>query len=134
MSRVVVPDTPCRLWQGHCNPNGYGTYSIKGRAHYVLIHRWVWEQINGPIPEGVEIMHACDNKPCFRYDHLVAGTRHDTAMLMVARGRHECQTRYVTHCPHGHPYDEENTYRHDGKRQCRTCRRARSNVGRRRRR
>jgi hypothetical protein len=27
-----------------------------------------------------------------------------------------------THCPEGHPYDEENTYvRKDGSRQCKAC-------------
>jgi hypothetical protein len=31
-----------------------------------------------------------------------------------------------THCPQGHPYDEANTYRHNGRRSCRACMQQRS--------
>ena len=34
----------------------------------------------------------------------------------------DCQRASVTHCPHGHEYTPANTYVHDGRRNCRTCR------------
>ena len=43
-----------------------------------LLHRWVWEQVNGPIPPGMVVMHRCDNPPCFRLDHLMLGTQPTT--------------------------------------------------------
>jgi DNA invertase Pin-like site-specific DNA recombinase len=53
----------------------------------MLIHRWVWEQINGPIPKGMVIMHTCDNPPCFLYDHLRLGTQAENMADMRAKGR-----------------------------------------------
>jgi HNH endonuclease len=47
----------------------------------------VWEQVNGPIPEGMVVMHLCDNPPCYRYDHLRLGTNADNMADMVAKGR-----------------------------------------------
>ena len=63
-------DTPCRVWQGPVNHAGYGQNGRKGR-----VHRWVWESVYGPIPDGMVIMHKCDNRPCFRLDHLRIGTQ-----------------------------------------------------------
>lgn len=37
-------------------------------------HRWVWEAVNGPIPEGMVVRHRCDNRPCFRLSHLELGS------------------------------------------------------------
>jgi hypothetical protein len=51
------------------------------------IHVWVWEQINGPVPKGLEVCHHCDNRFCFRYDHLFLGTRGDNARDAAAKGR-----------------------------------------------
>lgn len=78
-------DTPCRLWQGQLNSKGYGCKTGGGRR--VLAHRWVWEQINGPIPEGMIVMHRCDHPLCYRYDHLRLGTHADNSADMTAKGR-----------------------------------------------
>lgn len=69
---ITPLDTPCREWQGGRVGVGYGSFSRQGRRQ--MVHRWVWEQVNGPIPDGMIVMHLCDNPPCFRYDHLVLGT------------------------------------------------------------
>jgi hypothetical protein len=124
MSPTVL-DTPCREWQGTRTPKGYGQRYIPGR-NKVYVHRWVWEQINGPIPPGKEIMHLCDNPPCFRYDHLKIGTHADNTRDMAEKGRGYGHGLTKTHCPAGHPYDEANTfYKQTRKgyvnRICRTC-------------
>jgi hypothetical protein len=72
----------CREWQGHRVNGFYGQ-----RRDKQLIHRWVWQQINGPIPPGMDVMHTCDNPPCFLYAHLTLGTRQDNMDDMVAKGR-----------------------------------------------
>ncbi len=100
--------------------NGYGKH-----RNQEYLHRWVWEQINGPIPPGMEVMHLCDNPPCFLYEHLMLGTHADNMADMQTKGRLR-NGRERDECPHGHPYDEANTYvRKDrpGYRECRACRR-----------
>lgn len=72
-------DTPCRLWQGAVDRNGYGVMSGNNRANKkCYAHRWVWAMCNGlepsEIPEGIVIRHRCDNPPCFRLSHLEPGT------------------------------------------------------------
>jgi hypothetical protein len=74
--------TPCRLWQGRVTKHGYGM-----RPDNSYIHRWVWAQVNGAIPSGVRVLHRCDNPPCYRYDHLFAGTAKDNTADMMAKGR-----------------------------------------------
>jgi hypothetical protein len=88
--RATTPlGSPCREWQGSRTPQGYGTAYFGGRRWYV--HRWVWTEILGPIPEGQEIMHLCDNPACFRLDHLRMGTHADNMRDMVAKGRRRNQ-------------------------------------------
>lgn len=87
-------DTPCREYPGPRWPNGYGEFK------QTSIHRWVWAQINGPIPPGVVIRHRCDNPPCFVYDHLLAGTQLDNMRVMAEKGR-RARTGYTLKPLHG---------------------------------
>ena len=128
----MLDETPCREWMGARTTAGYGEYRPGGRRHKgvtrktVYLHRWIWEQVNGPIPEGMHVMHRCDNPACFRLDHLRLGTRADNMADMAAKGRARNGPMMRDHCKHGHPYDEANTYyRKDrpGHRECRACRR-----------
>lgn len=75
--------TPCREWQGSRTHNGYGERHIKvdGKWKTVRLHRWVVEQIEGPIPEGMVVMHLCHNRRCFRYDHLQVGTQSENLRM-----------------------------------------------------
>ena len=111
--------SPCRESPITGGP-GYGKH-----RNQQYLHRWVWEQINGPIPSGMEVMHICDNRACFRYDHLRLGTHAENMADMIAKARNR-NGRERDCCAHGDPYDEENTYwRKDrpGHRECRTCHR-----------
>jgi Autographiviridae endonuclease len=74
--------TPCRLWQGSIIPPGYGK-----RPDHELVHRWVWRLAVGPIPEGMQVLHHCDQPLCFRLDHLYLGTQLDNIADMKRRGR-----------------------------------------------
>jgi hypothetical protein len=70
----VKPTNSCRECMGGRQGYGYGVTKLDGE--FQLIHRWIVEQVEerllGP---GEEILHHCDNPPCFLYDHLSRGTR-----------------------------------------------------------
>ena len=53
----------CWLWTGSLNSSGYGP------------HRALWELLNGPVPEGLDLDHLCNVRHCIRPDHLEPVTR-----------------------------------------------------------
>ena len=135
--------TPCVEWTGDRNDKGYGRIYIrgngygKGGGHYVLAHRWTWEQANGPVPDGMVVMHTCDNPPCINLNHLRLGTQAENLADMRAKLRSQRWVDHYDHCVNGHPFDEANT-RHgtrDGypTRHCRACVRENTRRWRRRR-
>jgi hypothetical protein len=128
--------TPCREYPVRY-PNGYGKRYIRGSKPYrsVLVHRWIWEQAHGPIPEGVQVMHLCDNKACYRLDHLQLGTQAENMADMHAKGRGRKNYSRKAECNNGHPHDEKNTYvDSEGWQHCRACDAARHREARARRR
>src|SRR5215469_2584099 len=64
--------TGCLLWQGAKDRGGYGLIQIEGRTRPV--HRVLWEMLNGRIPEGLYLLHACDVRTCVEPSHLRTGT------------------------------------------------------------
>jgi len=105
----------CWEWQGYRDRNGYGRLSFQ--AYPELAHRMAYYLAYGPF-EG-HVLHACDNPPCVRPDHLHLGTPKDNALEASSRSRYANQRK--THCGNGHPYDEENTRLYQGRRYCRAC-------------
>jgi hypothetical protein len=103
-------DTNCLLFTGYRNNWGYGKIRVGGKTK--VVHRVVWEEVNGSIPESLCVLHTCDVPACCLPAHLFLGTHADNMKDMSdkARGRNGRSTR--TNCPRGHPYNEENTYIH----------------------
>jgi hypothetical protein len=118
----------CWPWRKAKADNGYGHFTIKAYGTFAA-HRTAYELENGPVPEGLEVCHRCDNKPCCNPGDLFAGTRIDNMQDMVAKGLHPEQRK--THCKRGHEFTAANTYiiPTTGGRQCLTCVRARSRRG-----
>lgn len=105
MSHVTKDDgTGCWLWNGSRNWAGYGLFLVgsrtTGRRHNGA-HRVSHELFNGPIPEGMDVCHRCDNPPCVNPAHLFVGTRRDNVLDMVTKGRARKPKRTV--CKRGHP-------------------------------
>ena len=114
----VVTATGCREWTGRCGPKGYGRIRVDGKL--IAVHRVAWELTHGPIPDGIKVLHHCDNPPCFGEACLFLGTDADNAADREAKGR----GYHPPSCPADHLYDEANTYvRANGGRVCKRCRR-----------
>lgn len=64
----------CLIWTGAKIRFGYGTITAGKRRSY-LAHRYAWERINGPIPEGMTIDHICHTPSCVEVSHLRLATR-----------------------------------------------------------
>ena len=75
----------CWIWNGPKNKKGYGKIGINGRVY--LTHRVACRIAHGPIPRGLYVLHACDNRPCCNPKHLSVGTQQDNMNDAVARGR-----------------------------------------------
>ncbi len=113
-----IPFHECYEWNGHLRM-GYGRFKIGSKYHTAT--RVVWELEYGPIPNGLNIRHKCDNPSCVRIEHLELGTQADNVNDTVTRGHHKQKSQ--THCAKGHEFTDDNTYRSKYQRHCRTCQR-----------
>lgn len=78
----------CWLWTASVKEYGYGIIGLGRRGQGTAkTHRVAWELYNGPIPEGLCILHKCDVPRCCNPDHLYAGTLKQNAQDTVNRGR-----------------------------------------------
>ena len=53
----------------------------------VKSHRYAWAMANGPIPNGMVVLHKCDNPSCVNIDHLDARTQLENVRDMNVKGR-----------------------------------------------
>ena len=116
----------CRLWLGTIGGLGYGQMTIgrigDGTRKIEYGHRLAYLLHHGAIPAGLDLDHLCRIRACVEVAHLEAVLH----VVNVRRGLAGWNTREKTHCPQGHPYDDENTVIvHRGRgRSCRICQRA----------
>ena len=78
-------NTGCWEWQGDLTHNGYGRVKVDGKAKRV--HRVMWELRHGPIPDGMVVMHKCDNPKCCNPEHLELGTQRENVADMIQKNR-----------------------------------------------
>lgn len=78
----------CWLWTGSINNYGYGMIAAGGRGGKVLkAHRVAWELTHGPVPDGLEVCHTCDQPRCVNPAHLWLGTHTENVRDMWRKGR-----------------------------------------------
>lgn len=98
--------TDCVLWTGSTDAKGYGLTRVNSKNWRA--HRYVYTQLVGPIPDGLQLDHLCRVPCCVNPDHLEPVTNRENVIRGIqARPR-------PTHCRTGHAYD--------GAVKCRTCR------------
>ena len=122
-SKVHKTDN-CWLWVGARIPKGYGVF-MDVTQNLVYAHRFAYEFAKGEIPEGLQIDHLCRNPSCVNPDHLEVVTNRQNVMRGLAPQLQRERQLSKTHCPKGHPYNDENTHvKRRGKhfeRVCRNC-------------
>jgi len=82
----------CWEWQGPVNNQGYGVLFLNqnrenGRRMVKPAHRYSYEKYVGDIPEGMCLMHSCDNRSCVNPKHLSVGTWADNNRDRSIKGR-----------------------------------------------
>ncbi len=107
IDRTITPDGD-HPWVAALDKRGYGQIGINGKT--LKAHRVAWEIVAGPIPEGLHVLHTCDNPACCRNDdegtyevngvlfprrgHLWLGTNADNTADKIAKGRQSAGDRH----------------------------------------
>jgi hypothetical protein len=88
---VVNVDTGCLEYQKKLDSNGYATIHFRryGASFSFLLHRISWIRKHGQIPQGLYVLHKCDNRKCVNTDHLFLGTHQDNMDDMNNKGRNK---------------------------------------------
>ena len=83
--KTVIEDNGCWRYIGGINGSGYGNIWDRGRTRSA--HVVSYELNVGPVPEGISVLHTCDNRWCVNPTHLFLGTTQDNIDDMVSKGR-----------------------------------------------
>lgn len=132
LSRIIVNEEGCWIWQKKVMKNGYARIKIKNKS--TLVHRAAYTEWRGTIPDGLDLDHRCHpndgscktatcfHRRCANPYHVEPATRSEN----VRKGNLQFTIRGYfsrrTHCKNGHEYTEGNTYRIPKNPKARVCR------------
>jgi hypothetical protein len=116
--RRIDASTDCWVYRGRLNTQGYGDATSARAERRVLVHRFVYELLVGPIPEGLELDHLCRVRACCNPDHLEPVTHRENLL----RGEtFASRNAAKTHCQQGHELSGDNVIAVPNGRECRSC-------------
>jgi hypothetical protein len=122
LAKVCFKKSDCWEWNGAIDEHGYGRFHVPGtKSEVITAHEFSYCLFIGPVSKGLELDHLCHNPKCLNPDHLEQVTHQKNMVRGLAfnPNRGNC---LKTHCIHGHPLDETNTYiSKDGHRHCLAC-------------
>lgn len=84
-SKIKVNDAGCWEWTAFRTEQGYGRIQLDRK--FKGAHRVSYREFCGPIPDGLHVLHRCDNPSCVNPDHLFLGTNDDNVADKVKKGR-----------------------------------------------
>ena len=97
---IVNEENACWEWQASRNRKGYGRIGDENgsKGKTILAHRASYELFIGQIPEGMLVMHKCDNPRCVNPYHLKAGTAKENTLDMLQKEREQQGDQTVRDC------------------------------------
>jgi len=88
-ARTIRLESGCWVYDGgHAGRSGHKQIWDNDQRRMVLVHRAAYAAARGPIPNGLNVLHHCDNPPCVNPAHLYLGTVADNNRDRDQRGRH----------------------------------------------
>jgi hypothetical protein len=127
-ARCVQNENGCWIWQGPVAAKGYGLTNYRSKP--TSAHRTVFKVFyQKSLTSEQFVCHTCDTPACVNPMHLVLGDNSFNMADKTRKGRHHEQS--VTHCPRGHEYNAQNTYRppsNPNARGCKVCSRIRQRI------
>lgn len=83
---ITADGNQCWLWtSSNDGRRGYGHFNINGKPEKA--NRIAWQYPNYVIPDGLFVLHSCDNPRCCNPKHLFLGTHQDNMDDMLQKGR-----------------------------------------------
>lgn len=89
LAKIEKHESGCWIWTGSVRgaaAHKYGAIRYRGKSEGA--HRATYMEFNGEIPEGMKVLHRCDNTKCVNPEHLFVGTQTDNMIDMTTKGRH----------------------------------------------
>lgn len=120
-NRVVWNGDEDECWEWNAAQDGYGYGLAWDGKRVVRSHRLCYGLLIGPIPEGHQLHHECENPRCCNPWHLRPVTPHQHKTIHGQSGA-AGENAVKTHCKYGHHLSGGNLYvTPEGRRKCREC-------------
>jgi hypothetical protein len=118
---LINNKSDCWEWVGAKSIIGYGQFAPQTRRRGGKLtspHRFIWEYLNGEIPENKELDHLCRNRACSNPQHLRLVSHQENQEFLKKES-----------CKYGHLFSGENLHiNSQGKRICKKCRSINTNL------